>query len=168
MDVEQAIRQRVTVRDFKPDPVPKAVIEKILSAARWAPSQRNRQMWRFIVIQERAMLERIAALSGSAGHIAKAPVAIAMVMTEAKGMYQIDAGRAVQQMELMAWSLGLGMCFVGGFDKDAVKQALGIPAAMELVTVMDFGYRTDAEAGKKRLPLSELVSKETYGNKKWE
>ncbi len=165
MDVEQAIRQRVTVREFKPDPVPKAVIEKVLSAGRWAPSQRNRQLWRFVVVQEKATLEKLAALSGSGGHIAKAPLAIAMAMTEAKGMYQLDAGRAIQQMELMAWSLGLGMGFVGGLDKDAAKQLLGIPAAMELVAIMDFGYRTEAKGGKKRMPLAELVSRERYGDR---
>jgi len=73
-------------------------------------------------------------------------MAIAVVMDDAPRP-QLDAGRALQQMELMAWSEGVGMCFVGVREADqqvAVKALLGIPEGMELITLLPFGYRADS------------------------
>ncbi len=78
---------------------------------------------------------------------------------------QLDAGQAIQSMALAAWAEGLGACYVGGIDRDAVKQLLGIPADAELVTVMPLGYPT-AKAlagGKRRRPLAEIAFRERYG-----
>ena len=77
MEVSECVRSRLTVRDFKPDPVPDRVVTKLLQAARWAPSSRNRQPWQFVVIQGRETLERIGQIASSGAYIAQAPVAIA-------------------------------------------------------------------------------------------
>ena len=112
MDVFECIRRRRTVRDFKPDPVPETIVRKILQAARWAPSSSNSQPWHFIVIEDRQMLAKLGEVATQGPFIAGAPMAIAIVMENAFRP-QLDAGRAIQQMELVAWSEGLGACFVG-------------------------------------------------------
>ena len=164
MDVYQAIRTRVPVREFKPDPVPEDTVKKILRAARWAPSQRNRQPWHFIVIREGETLRKIGALASSGGYIAQAPMAIAVVM-EGPRMAQFDAARAIENMILTAWAEGVGTCYVGGIDHDAVKEMLGVPSEMELITVMPYGYPTEAEGArsKSRKSLSEIAHRERFG-----
>ena len=166
MDVYQCIRSRLTVRSFKPDPVPQSVVRSMLQAARWSPSARNRQPWNFIVIQNRETLAQIGGIASSGGFIGGAPLAVAVVMDRG-GRPEFDAGRSLQQMELAAWSLGVGGCVAGvrGEENDKVKELLGIPEDKELVTVVAFGYPTDeAAAGTKvRKTLSEIAHSERFG-----
>ena len=166
MDVYQCIKSRLTVRSFRPDPVPESVIRRMLQAARWSPSARNRQPWHFIVIQNRDTLDKIGAIASSGGFIGDAPLAVAVVMDRA-GRPEFDAGRSLQQMELTAWSLGVGGCVAGvrGDENAQVKELLNIPEDKELVTVMAFGYPTiPAAAGtKQRKPLPEIAHRERFG-----
>ena len=164
MDVYDAIRSRVAVRSFKPDPVPDAVLNKILRAARWTPSRRNRQPWHLIVIKDKDTLSKLAGLTSGGAYIADAPMAIAVAMDD-KRMAQFDAGRLIENMLLVAWSEGIGTCMVGGWDQDAVKELLGIPEDMEFITAMPYGYPADsAPSGKRRKPLSEFVHMERLAN----
>ena len=84
MDVYDAVRSRVSVRNFKPDPVPDPVLDKILRAARWAPSRRNNQPWRLIVIKNKDTLGKLAALTSGGSYIADAPMAIAVPPSPAR------------------------------------------------------------------------------------
>ena len=168
MEVYECVRSRLAVREFKPDPVSDRLVTRILQAARWAPSSRNRQPWHFIVIRDREVLRRIGQIASSGPYIAQAPLAIAVAM-ENVNRAELDAGRVLQQMELTAWSEGLGGCFVGlrGEEQTRVKELLGIPQEMQLMTVMPFGYPTEAaNAGsKRRKPLSEIAHRERFGQK---
>ena len=92
---------------------------------------------------------------------------IAIVMENAPRP-QLDAGRAIQQMELVAWSEGLGTCFVGVRQEEqqcAVKDLLGIPAELELITLMPYGYRVTGtqRVGTPRKAFSEMVHREKFG-----
>jgi nitroreductase len=165
VDVYRTIRERVAVKGFTPDPVPERIIKKILRAGRWAPSQRNRQPWHFILVQDRDTLGRLASLTSSGPYIAEAPMAIAIVMENAR-MPQFDAGRLIENMLLAAWSEGIGTSFVGGFDHEKVKELLNIPDSMEFITAMPYGYPTEEakSGGKRRKPLSETVHRERFGD----
>ena len=110
MDVYECIRTRRTVREFKPDPVPEAIVQKILQAGRWAPSSSNTQPWHFVVVRARETIAALGRIATQGPFIGQAPLAIAIVMAHA-GRPQLDAGRALQQMELMAWSEGSGDVF---------------------------------------------------------
>ena len=167
MDVYRCIRSRRTVRDYKPDQIPQELVRKILQAGRWAPSSSNTQKWHFIVVQN---LDTLAALGKIATHgpfIGQAPLAIAVVMDDAPRP-QLDAGRALQQMELMAWSEGVGMCFVGVREADqqkAIKDLLNIPEGMELITLLPFGYRAEGATGQgtPRKAIDEIAHWERFG-----
>ena len=166
MEVYQCIRSRRTVRDFKPDPVPQEVVGRILQAARWAPSSSNTQAWHFIVVQDRKTLSELGEIATQGSFIGQAPLAIAIVMDNAPRP-QLDAGRALQQMELMGWSEGVGMCFAGVRDEGqqrAVKERLGIPEVMELITILAFGYRAEGPKaeGTPRKPMEEIVHWERF------
>ncbi len=167
MEVFDCIRRRRTVREFKPDPIPEDVVYKILQAGRWAPSSSNSQPWHFVVVQARDTLEKLGAIATQGAFIANAPLAIAIVVDNATRP-QLDAGRALQQMELVAWSEGMGTCFVGVRSADqqsAVKQLLSIPPGMELITIMPYGYRLPGSHGQgtPRKPMSEMAHRERFG-----
>ena len=167
MDVYECLKSRRTVREFKPDPVSDETLEKILSAARWAPSSRNQQPWRLVVIRNRETLARIGETARTGSFIGRAPLAIALVMENADqpGM---DGGRALQQMEIMAWAEGMGTCFVTLTDDERrkVRGILNVPESMDLITVLPFGYRRDDFRGRgtPRIPMSDMVHAEAFGN----
>ena len=167
MEVFDCIRRRRTVREFKPDPIPEEVVYKILQAGRWAPSSSNSQPWHFVVVQERDTLKKLGAVATQGAFIANAPLAIAIVVDNATRP-QLDAGRALQQMELVAWSEGLGTCFVGVRSADqqrAVKDLLSIPPDKELITIMPYGYRLPGRQGQgtPRKPMAEMAHREKFG-----
>jgi nitroreductase len=164
MSVSECVRGRIETREFKPDPVPEAVLEKILEAGRWSPSQRNRQPWQFIVVQNRETLKRLGALAPSGPYLAEAPLAI-VVVTEGARAPLIDGTRAISSMQLVAWEEGIGSCWVGGVDGDGVKRLLGIPEACELITVLPFGYPTDTakRLRKRRKALEQMAHRERFG-----
>jgi len=126
MDTFDCIRSRPAVRDFRPEPIPDAIIKKILEAGRQAHSQRNRQPWRFIVVQNRDTIKQLGALASSGPYIANAPLAIAVAIEGAKNPF-IDATRAVECLMLVAWAEGIGSCWVGGIDRPKVKESHAIP-----------------------------------------
>ena len=169
MEVREAIRTRLTVREFTADPVPDEVVRRVLEAARLAPSSRNRQPWHFVVVKNRETLREIGSIASSGRFVANASLALAVVMDGADRP-DLDAGRAVQQMELAAWSGGLGTCFVGLRDEGqnaAIKRLLGIPEQVQLVTVLPFGFRRSQALGrrgrKNRKALSEVAHSERFG-----
>jgi nitroreductase len=167
MDVYECIRTRRTVREFKPDPVPEEIVHHILQAARWAPSSSNTQPWHFVVVRDRETIAAIGRIATQGAFIGQAPLAIAIVMENARRP-QLDAGRAIQQMELVAWAEGLGTCFVGiraDEQQDAIKELLKIPKEMELVTVLPFGYRAEGRraGGTPRKPMAEIAHSEQFG-----
>ena len=169
MDVHEAVRTRLTVRQFKPDPVPDVVVHKILEAARLAPSSQNLQPWHFIVIRNRETLQRLGQIASSGGFVSDAPMAIAIAMDNADRP-DLDAGRSLQQMELVAWEEGLGTCFVGlrvAEQNQQVKELLGIPDNLVLITLLPFGYRLDNVTGtrgvRSRKALSEIAHNERFG-----
>ncbi|MEW6106050.1 MAG: nitroreductase family protein [Bacillota bacterium] len=164
MEVFECIQTRPAVRSFRPDPLPDDVVKRILEAGRQAHSQRNRQPWRFIVIQDRDTLKQIGALAPTGPYIADAPLAIALVMEGAKSP-QIDAARAAECLMLAAWGEGVGSCWVGGLDRPQIKALLGIPEAADLITLIPFGYPSAEEVTKRKVRkrLSTIAYRERYG-----
>lgn len=168
MEVYECIRSRRTWRDYKADAVPERVIRKILRAGRWSPSSTNSQPWHFVVVTNRETIGELGRIATQGPFIATAPLVIAIAMENALRPH-LDAGRALQQMELTAWEEGLGTCFVGLRAEEqqaAIKELLGIPAELELITVLPFGYRGERPAnrvGTPRKPLEEMAHRERFG-----
>jgi hypothetical protein len=120
-----------------------------------------------VVVRDRETITAIGRIATQGTFIGQAPLAIAIVMEDARRP-QLDAGRALQQMELMAWSEGLGTCFVGlraAEQQAAIKALLDIPEAMELITVLPFGYRLAERrtGGTPRKPMAEIAHSEKFG-----
>ena len=169
MDVNDAVRSRLTVREYKPDPVPDDVVHKLLEAGRLAPSSQNLQPWHFIVVRDGDTIRRLGEMATQGPFIGGAPLAIA-IATDDTPRAQLDAGRALQQMELVAWEEGMGTCFVGlraDEQNRAVKELLGIPDHLVLLTVLPFGYRKNLNMGRlgrrNRKRLDQVAHVERFG-----
>jgi len=164
VDTLTCVRTRREIRDYLDKPVPPECLQQILEAGRLAPSSKNSQPWHFIVIRDKTSLRKVSELTPTGRHIAQAPLAIAIVMDGAK-LPEIDGARAVQNMVLAAWSLGIGSCWVTNFYEDGVKELLNVPQRMKLVTVMPFGYPTEPKTNRKKIrrPMSEMLHYEKFG-----
>ena len=164
MDVFDGIRTLLAVRRYLDRPVPEGIIRKIVEAGRLTGSAMNLQPWHFIVVQEAATLRRLGALARSGPYIAQAPLAIA-VAVERTGYAVSDASRAIHSMLLVAWSEGVGSNWVGFGGLESVKSVLHIPAGLDVLAILPFGYSTRpvGRGTKARKPLREVAHLERYG-----
>jgi len=163
VDTLKCIRTRREIRDYLDKPIPQEAIDEILEAGRLSPSSKNSQPWHF-VITDKATLSRISTLTPTGKHISTAPMAIAIVMEDAK-LPEIDGARAGQSMILTAWALGIGSCWITNFYEDGVKELLNVPQRMKLVTVLPFGYPGDRRTTRRKVrrPIGEIVHYERFG-----
>ncbi|MEM3462752.1 MAG: nitroreductase family protein [Candidatus Bathyarchaeia archaeon] len=173
MDFYEVVRTRRSVRSFKPDPIPEAVIKRVLDAARIAPSGSNRQPWKFILIEEGPRKEEVAKLCHGQGFVAKAPLVIVACGRRIdfnRGDYMgdmsmlVDVSIAVDHLVLAARAEGLGSCWIGAFDNSALKRLLGIPEDYNVVAVIPIGYPShDAfRETSDRKPLEEIICYERF------
>jgi nitroreductase len=124
----------------------------------------NAQPWHFIVIENRDTLRALGQLARTGPYIAQAPLAIVVAIAKTP-LAVSDASRAIQSMLLTGWAKGLGSNWVGFSKLDPIKDLLGIPADLDVLAVLPFGYPSgDIGKGKKqRKPLGEVASRERFG-----
>ena len=164
MEVFDAIRTLLAVRRYQDRAVPDAIVRKIVEAGRLTGSAMNLQPWHFIVIQDREVLRRLGALARSGPYTAEAPLAI-VVAVEKTGYAVSDASRAIHSMLLAAWSEGVGSNWVGFGGLEKVNALLGIPAKLDVLAILPFGFpAAKIGRGKKdRKPLGAVAHRERYG-----
>jgi nitroreductase len=164
MEVFDGIRTLLAVRRYLDRPVPEPVMRKILEAGRLTGSAMNLQPWHFIVIEDRETLRRLGTLARSGSYVAEAPLAIA-VAVEKTGYAVSDASRAIHSMLLTAWSEGVGSNWVGFGGLEKVNALLGIPATLDVLAILPFGYPADkiGRGKKNRKPLKAVAHRERYG-----
>ncbi len=165
MDVFEAVRTILAVRSYQDKPLPEEVVRRIVEAGRLTASSINLQPWHFIVVQERDRLQQLGALAKTGPYIAQAPLAIVVAIEKESKFGISDASRAIQDMMLTAWDDGVGSNWVGFGGLDEVKKLLGIPAELDVLAIIPFGYPAQpvGRGKKQRKPLSEVVSRERYG-----
>jgi nitroreductase len=162
------------VRQFRPQPVPEAIVADLLDIARWSGSAKNSQPWEFLVIRNRDTLTTLAALDGFVKHLAVAQLAIVLVMAgDNEEAETFDEGRLSERIGLAAAAHGLGSSigWFAGAGRSAAKQVLGIPEQRLVRTAISLGYVDEAahrarpKPTQARKPLSELVHDERYSGR---
>jgi nitroreductase len=163
-DVFDAVRTLLAVRSYQGTPVPDALVRQIIEAGRLTGSGMNGQPWHFIVIRDAETLRRLGALASSGPYVAQAPLAI-VVVTDKSRFAVSDASRAIQSMLLTAWADGVGSNWVGFGGLEKVKAMLDIPAGLDVLAILPFGYpaRAVGRGKKQRKPLREVAHLERYG-----
>ena len=168
MDVFEAIAARRSIRAFDDKPLNDDVLERILDAARLAPSGSNRQPWRYVVVGDEQMRGKLARASADQMFVAEAPVVVVACCYPAPpdsdrggwmGRYGalLDAAIGLDHIQLAAYALGVASCWIGSFDAEAVRKLLGVPEDVWVVGLMPLGYPAERPAPTSRLPMKEIV-----------
>jgi nitroreductase len=173
MDVFEAIRGRRSIRAFRSDEVSDEVVERLVDAARWAPSAGNIQPWEFIVVRKPETRRALAEAALGQSFLEEAPVVIVVCADElrssqgygvrGRSLYCIqDTAAAVQNVHLAAYSLGLGTCWVGAFDEEEARRILRVPEGMRPVAMIPVGYPAEAPRHRSRRPMSQFLHHEFF------
>ncbi len=163
MDVFEAVRTILAIRQYQDKPVPRETVDKIVKAAQLTASSMNRQPWYFVVVEDKDTLKKLGQMIKTGPYIAEAPMAVAVVIEDTRFAVS-DASRAIQSMILTAWEDGVGSNWVGFHLGDDVKHLLNVPDNLGVLAIISFGY-PDQPAGKgekNRKPLSDVVRRERF------
>lgn len=165
MDVYEAVGARRSVRAYRDKAVPEGVLRRVLDAARLAPSARNRQEWRFIVVRDAEARRRLAAAAKGQKFVAQAPVCLAFCATEDRDVMScgqkagpIDVSIALAYLTLAAAAEGLGTCWLGAFHEQEAKEILGVPPEARVVALCPLGYPAESPGARPRKSFEEVVS----------
>jgi nitroreductase len=178
-DTLDLINSRQSDRKYSDKPVEKEKLERIIEAARMAPSACNAQPWKFIVVTDPELVLKIAdaasaKLIGMNSFVAQAP-AIMVIVREKPNMSSkvgatiknkdyslIDIGIATENICLQAKAEQLGSCIIGWFDERQIKKLLKIPKSKRVELIITLGYSLSDQREKRRKPAAETVSYNRY------
>jgi nitroreductase len=182
MEVLEAIKTRRSIRKYQTTPVDDQTVEFVLEAARWAPSWKNNQCWRFIVVRDDNVKAELASTlidNPSTGAIRSAPVVIVAcaelgksgynqerLATDKGEWFMFDVALAMQNLMLAAHSKKLGTVCVGLFDAGKAASILNVPEGSCVVAMTLLGYPDQEPKVRPRKELAEIVFYDSYG-KQW-
>lgn len=166
MDAFECIATKLEVREFSTQEVPSEIRSKILEAARLTGTGMNTQHWRFIMVEKKDNLKKLAEDSTSGSWVAGANFAVIVLTNPQYGFHLIDTGRVLQNMQLTAWNQGVGSGLFTGIREEKLRGDFAIPKELSPSVIIGFGYAARELTGKRknRLPIHELVYYEKYGN----
>lgn len=168
MTVTEAVQKRFSVRSYLDKPVEPQKLQRILEAARLAPSANNKQEWRFVVCQDARQRQALADAAGQA-FVGTAPIVIVACAADTTRVmrcgipcHSIDVAIALEHIALQAVEEGLGTCWIGAFDPEAVKEIVNAPEDAIIVELMPLGYPAVSAPTKSRLAMDEIIYHETW------
>jgi nitroreductase len=168
MDTWDAITARRNVREFADRAIPDETLDRILEAARRAPSSRNGQPWDFVVVSDREQLGRLSKVWRSGAHVADSAATVALIVGthldgRARETALFDLGHAAMAMMIAAADLGIGSGHSAVADQELAREVLGLPEDREAAYLIDFGYPADRPLKPlrrlNRRPFEDVVHK---------
>ena len=165
MDVFETIKNRRSIRKYKQQRIPEKHLKKILEAARLAPSARNRQPWRFVLVRGIELKKSIAKAAKNQMFIADAgAIVVALGDPEASyNWYEKDTMTAIEHIVLASTGLGYGTCWIGDFIEEEVKRIIEIPSELKVVALLPIGVPDENPRAKLRRNFNEIFFGEKYG-----
>jgi len=169
MDFLELAKKRYSVRAYKSDPVEDDKLQKVLEAARLAPTACNLQPFQFIVIHTKGKEAELRRIYGDSWFI-QAPIVICVcgipsrswVRSDGKNYWEVDVTIAMDHLILAAADLGLGTCWIGAFSPNAARQILNLPNDVEPIVFTPLGYPDDQPGYKGRKSIDKLVRYEQW------
>ena len=152
-DAFEVFKARRSIRKFKEASISDEVLEKIIDAARLAPTARNIQPWEFVIIKDAGTIKHLGSLTSPNGALIAGAKACIVVFCQDTKYYLEDGCAATTQALLAAKALGLGSCWVAGDKKDycePLKSFLSVPAGYKLVSIIALGTPAEEPAPQKR------------------
>jgi nitroreductase len=167
MDALEALKKRRSIRTFNAKSVSPNLIEELIECARLAPTARNVQPWKFVIVTKEETLKEIGSLADTGRFIKDSNCCIAVFCQDTK-YYLEDGCAAMENILLAAASLGLASCWVAGDKKpyaDQVRQLLGVPSGFKLVSLIPLGYSDAKLFLPPKKSLKEVLHWEKYTEK---
>lgn len=171
MEFYDVIKKRRSVRKYRKDKIPEDVLKRILEAGRIAPSAKNIQPWKFIVIKDEETKKKVALACKKQMWMADADVIVCGCAIEKiaygkmggyMSSYPIDLAIAMDHIILAAANEGLGTCWIGAFDEKEVKEVLNIPDDIRVVALTPIGYPAEEPKDRGRKTFEEVFTFEKY------
>jgi len=173
MDLFEAVRARRSIRAFSEGDIPDETVEKLIDAARKAPSAGNIQPWEFIIVKNKETKRKLSIAAGYQAFIEEAPIVIVVCADQIRSwrgygsrgaeLYCIqDTAAAIENLLLAACAMDLGACWVGAFYEDKVKDILRIPRGIRPVAIIPIGRPAERPKPRGRRSLNEIIHYETY------
>jgi len=168
MDLYETIQKRYSCRNYTAKKIETEKLDRVLEAARLAPSAKNLQDWRFIVVTDDLKREQIAIAANEQMFIASAPAIIVgcsntdYSMRCGQKIGPIDVAIAMEHIALAATAEGLATCWVGSFHTEKVRKILDIPQKIEIVELMPIGYASDEKTQRPREAIDNIVCYEKW------
>lgn len=174
MDFYEAVEKRKSIRKYKADLIEKDKLERIYNAARFAPSWKNLQCWRFMSIDDKEIIEKVKLSCDDWNQkiiSEEVPVVVLLCAIEAdsgvrdeKDYYMLDSGLAMEHLMLAAANEGLGTCWMGLFDEKKIISALNIPEGIKIVAISPLGYPNQDPSPRPRKELTDIVFGNEWGS----
>ena len=168
MNVLQIIKDRFSCRQYQDKPIPHDQLDIIIEAARLAPSAKNIQDWRFVIVTDPQIKDKICS-AATQDFLAQAPVIIIACTNSIEYTMRcgipagiVDVSIALEHIALQATSMGLATCWIGSFEADKVKQILNIPDEIAIVELMTLGYPAEPPKRTTRIPAKKIISHNTW------
>ncbi|TGE39695.1 nitroreductase [Desulfosporosinus fructosivorans] len=173
MNFFEVVQARRSLRSYLDKPVEREKLEHVLESARLAPSWKNLQCWRFIIVEDAAGREALADSMEETNPGRKALMGVPIVVVlcalpsesevwEGKDFMMLDAGLAMEHLVLAATDQGLGTCWQGLFSEEKVRKSLNVPDNVRVVAMTPLGYAAEERRPRPRKAMAEIVH---YG--KW-
>ncbi len=156
MDVFDAVKKRRSIRRYKGKPIEKEDIEKMVEAARLAPSAKNLQPWKFVIVQNPEVLEELVPTCHGQEFVAESGAFIEGMVNNSKWS-KVDLTIAMDHLSLEAVELGYGTCWIGAFDKEEMKRKLDLPSDYEPLVCMTVGVPAEEPEKPTKKTVKELV-----------
>lgn len=174
MNVEEALKQRKSIRKYTAKAVNMDTICQIIEAARFTPSSGNIQNWRIIIVMNEDKRREIATACLKQMWMTQAPVhlVICNIKTDVKRMYGErgelygiqNCAALTQSILLMATEKKLASCWVGAFDRHAISRILKLPDNIEPEAIITLGHSIDKSISKRQNP-DVITFFEEFGNR---
>jgi len=173
LDVFEAIKNRRSVRAYSSKEVSREEVEKLIDAARWAPSAGNIQPWEFVVVRDAEIRRRLSMAALNQRFIEEAPIAVVVCANEShsEGGYGVrgktlyclqDTAAAIQNLLLAAYALGFGTCWIGAFREEEARRILDVPIGVRPVAIVSVGYPIEKPKNPPRRSIREIIHYEMY------
>jgi len=168
MTVLEAISKRYSCRSYQERPIEQEKLDSLFEAARLAPSAKNTQDWRFVVVTDKETKHQVAETTNRPQVFEKAGVIIAAcsnsddVMRCGQAIGPIDIAIALEHIALQATELGLATCWIGSFETQKVRTILGVPDDIAIIELMAVGYPADSGKQPGREPIEKIVCYEKW------
>lgn len=173
MDIFKVIKKRRSIRKYETREIEREKLEKILYTAHLAPSAKNFQPWKVIVVNDAKLKGKLVEAAKGQQSLLQAPYVIVMCVNE-KECYQehgdymtsfaVDGAIFIDHLTLVATAFGLGTCWIAKFSEKEIKKLLKIPDPFRIVAMTPLGYPAEKGEDKGRKPLSDILYKNIWGN----